>query len=139
MNENDNKEEMEVREKQELQGREGTRSGTYFRPAVDIFETDQNLMIKADIPGCNPDDVEVNLEDNRLTLTAPTGGMNDAGADRWEQVYGEYREGHFLREFRLGKSIDRNNITAEMNNGVLELTLPKAEQAKPKKIEVSTG
>ncbi|MFB6351909.1 MAG: Hsp20/alpha crystallin family protein, partial [Bradymonadaceae bacterium] len=55
------------------------------------------------------------------------------------EVYGEYRDGHFLREFQLGKTIDREKISAHFDNGVLELRLPKKDQARRRKIEIETG
>lgn len=126
---------MEVRKKKELESGEGTREGVYFRPPVDIYETDEAITVMADVPGCDPENFDVNLEDSRLTILAETSGLEE----RWEPVYDEYREGHFLREFRLGKDIDRAGISATFNNGVLELTLPKTEQAKTRKIEIQTG
>ncbi|MFB6264122.1 MAG: Hsp20/alpha crystallin family protein [Bradymonadaceae bacterium] len=123
---------MSVHEKQELDSGEGTRQGNWFKPPVDIFETGGTLKVLADVPGADPDDIEINLEDSHLTLVAPTSGFDD----RWERVYGEYSEGHFTREFRLGKEIDQSNITAELKNGVLELTLPKVEQTKAREIEI---
>ena len=127
--------EMEVTQKEELQSGEGTREGAYFRPEVDIYESDEAITVLADVPGCAPDDFEINLEDSRLTILAETGGLEE----RWKPAYREYREGHFLREFRLGKKIDQSNISAHLTNGVLELHLPKREEAKTKKIEIQTG
>lgn len=127
--------EMEVRKKEELQSSEGTREGTYFRPPVDIYETDEAITVLADTPGCDPDNFEINLEDNRLTIMAAT----DELEDRWEPVYGEYRSGHFLREFQLGKTIDREKISAHFDGGVLEVRLPKNQKAKRRKIEIETG
>jgi HSP20 family protein len=127
--------EMKVRDKEALQD-EGTREGTYFRPPVDIFENGDELTIVADVPGVSPENFEINLQDNRLTITAV---RDDIDLDEWDSVYEEYREGHFLREFRLGKDIDQSNISARAKNGVLTLHLPKAEQAQTRKIEVNTG
>ncbi|MFB6351908.1 MAG: Hsp20/alpha crystallin family protein, partial [Bradymonadaceae bacterium] len=64
--------EMEVRQKDELESSEGTREGTYFRPPVDIYETDDAITVMADAPGCDPDDFEINLEDSRLAILAAT-------------------------------------------------------------------
>ncbi len=127
--------EMEVRKKDELQSAEGTREGRYFRPPVDIHETDEAITLMADVPGCDPDDFEINLQDSRLTIMAATGELGE----QWEPVYSEYRQGHFLREFELGKTIDRSNISAHFDNGVLEVRLPKVEEAQTRKIEIQSG
>jgi len=127
--------ELEVRDRSELQRGEGTRGGTYFRPPVDIYENGDKLTVKADMPGCDPDHFDVNLEENRLTITAP----NRARDDSWDPVYEEYREGHFYREFQLGKTIDRENITASVDNGVLTVELPKQQTAKRRKIDIEEG
>ena len=126
--------EMEVRQKTEVQSGEGTRQGAYFQPPVDIWESDETITLRADVPGCDPEDFEINLNENRLTITAATSPIEE----NWEPVYGEYREGHFLREFRLGKEIDRSGISAQLTNGVLEVTLPKVESEEPRKIEIET-
>jgi len=127
--------ELEVKQRDELQSGEGMREGTYFRPPVDIFETDDELTLTADMPGCDPDEFDINLEDNRLTITAPNRGRNDS----WEPVYEEYREGHFYREFQVGRSIDRKNITASFDDGVLTVHLPKSDGAKSRTIEIEEG
>lgn len=132
----ENEKELQVRQKEQLQHGEGTREGAWFKPNVDIYETDGALMVVADLPGTAADDVEIDLRDNMLTLTAP--GDTDEPSN-WKPVYTEYRAGHFSRQFRLGQHIDQSGITAEMDDGVLRLTLPKAESATPRKIEVTTG
>lgn len=127
---------MKVRKKTELEDQqEGTREGRYFRPDVDIWEDDEALFITADVPGCASDDIDVNLEKNRLTISAHSRPMEGD----WEPVYGEFRDGHFLREFRLGKAIDQEGIQAHLSDGVLELTLPKSSQSGPRRIEIETG
>jgi HSP20 family protein len=128
------KKNIQVRGKDELQSEEGTREGRYYKPAVDIYETDDALHVQADVPGADADEFEIDLRDNTLTLTGPTENVEA----RWDPVYEEYGIGHFTRQFRLGKRIDQEKITAELNNGVLELTLPKVEKAQPKKIEIET-
>jgi HSP20 family protein len=137
-NKNDKREEsreLTVRNKEELQAEEGTREGIYFKPAVDIYETDKALVVLADVPGCKANDFEIDVRDNLLTLT----GMVSPVDDRWTPLYQEYRTGHFMREFRLGQQIDQSKISAELNDGVLKLTLPKAESAQPRKIKVKTA
>lgn len=125
------KKEIQVKGKEELE-EQGTRSGRYFKPAVDIFETEDSLHLLADVPGAEVEDFDIEVHDNKLTLTGPTQPVED----KWEPVYNEYGIGHYMRQFRLGKQIDQSKITAKAEDGVLELTLPKVEQAKPKKIEI---
>ncbi len=133
---NDETSELQVHQKEELQSSEGTREGVYFKPNVDIFESDEALMVVADLPGTAAEDVEIDLRDNMLTLT----GIVDTGwGDNWQPLYTEYRSGHFTRQFRLGQQIDQSKITAEMTDGVLRLKLPKAEHSVPRKIEVTTS
>ena len=130
------KSELQVHQKEELQNGEGTREGVYFKPNVDIFENDEALMVVADLPGTDAENVEIDLRDNLLTLT---GVVDSTLSPTWQSLYTEYRSGHFSRQFRLGQQIDQSKISAEMNDGVLRLTLPKADSAVPRKIEVRTG
>ena len=132
----DEQNELQVQQKEELHNGEGTREGVYFKPNVDIFETDRALMVVADLPGADAEDVEIDLRDNKLTLT---GVVDTSWNDNWQPLYREFRSGHFTRQFRLGQHIDQGQISAEMNDGVLRLTLPKAERAVPRKIEVTTS
>lgn len=132
----DEQKELQVRQKQELQPGEGTREGVYFKPDVDIFETDEALTVVADLPGTTAEDIEIDLRENMLTLT----GVVSSGLEQnWQPLYTEYETGHFTRRFRLGQHIDQAEISATINDGVLRLTLPKAERAVPRKIEVSTS
>jgi HSP20 family protein len=126
--------EMTVREKRELQRQEGTREGVTFEPNVDIYETEDALTLVADVPGATAEDIDVDLRENVLTVTA--GGSRVE--ERWKPVYREYRSGHYLRQFRLGQQIDQARISARIKDGVLTLTLPKAESALPKRIRVDT-
>jgi HSP20 family protein len=125
---------LAVQEKKELKAEEGTHQGVYFEPSVDIYETQKELVLVADIPGATPESLDVNIRDNVLTLTARVG---DADA-RWKPIYQEYRLGHYSRQFRLGHQIDQAKINAKIKDGVLTLTLPKAEAAMPRKITVQT-
>lgn len=123
-----------VREKAEAQ-ESGSYEGRWFEPAVDIYETDDALTLVADLPGVGAEDVSTDLRDNLLTITARF--KNDAS--QWKPVYEEYAEGHYTRQFRLGQQIDQAKISAVMKDGVLTLTLPKADAAKPRKIQVQVG
>jgi HSP20 family protein len=113
----------------------GTYAGPYFEPRVDIYETDDALVVSADVPGAQADDIETDVRDNLLTLTAQVQKLDD----RWKPLHREYRTGHYVRQFRLGQHIDQGRISAEFKDGVLTLTLPKAEKAKPRRIEIKAG
>jgi HSP20 family protein len=113
----------------------GTYEGQYFEPPVDIYETADALILRADIPGAAPDDVQTHLEDNLLTISA----KHQSTEGNWRPVYQEYTAGHYVRQFRLGQQIDQANIAAELRDGVLTLTLPKTDTAKPRRIQVKAG
>jgi HSP20 family molecular chaperone IbpA len=129
--------ELKVREKQELTSpAEQTIPGLVFTPAVDIFETEKEITLLADMPGVKADDLTIDLRDNTLTLSADTAPFEGAGE---QDVLIEYEIGRFYRQFTLGEMIDQEKINAELNDGVLHLSLPKVEKATPKKISVKTG
>jgi len=113
----------------------GTREGAYFEPPVDIYETDEALVLHADVPGTANEDVETHLEDNLLTITAPVKEVDG----EWRLAYDEYAVGHYVRQFRLGQQIDQAKITATLKDGVLTLVLPKVDAARPRRIQVKTG
>jgi HSP20 family protein len=117
---------------QSLTKREGTRSQErYVTPPVDIYETTGGLVVKADLPGVEKENLDLQVENNLLTIRAkPT--HTAAG----EPVYREYELVNFFRQFELNEKVDQSKISAELKHGVLTLKLPKAEEAKPRKIEV---
>lgn len=128
--------EIVTKEKQQVEGAEKTRPGRYFVPDVDICEYDDMLRLWADMPGTTEKDVEVILKDNVLTIA----GVVDASIyDQLAPLYAEYNVGNFYRQFTLNEEIDDSRIKARMRNGVLEVELPKREQAKPRKIEVQNA
>ena len=108
-----------------------------WAPAVDIYETDQNLVLKAELPGFDPKDVEVRVEDGMLYLKGERKFESEAKRENYHRIERSY--GAFSRTFPLPNSVNVDNVTAEYKNGVLTLTMPKREEAKPKaiKIEVS--
>jgi HSP20 family protein len=130
--------EMETRNKQEVQDREKeqTRPGRYFLPDVDIFETEDGLRLWADMPGVDQKDVEVTLKDGMLTIEGIV------AVDMYRNLhplYTEYNVGNYYRQFVVNEDIDASRIEARIRNGVLEVSLPKAETAKPRRIEVKAG
>ncbi len=113
--------------------KEGTHSRErHIAPPVDIYETQQGLVVMADLPGVSKDNLDVSVENGLLTIMGRT-----RNAAPGEPVYREFELAHFFRQFELSEKVDRNKITAELKHGVLKLNLPKAEEAKPRKIEVN--
>jgi HSP20 family molecular chaperone IbpA len=112
---------------------EETRPGLVFTPAVDIFETDREIAVLADMPGVKAGDLNIDLHENVLTLDGEVNALD--GADEVD-VIREYRTGKYRRQFTLSQMIDQSKIDAEMKDGVLRLRLPKIEAATPRKIAV---
>jgi HSP20 family protein len=104
---------------------------------LDIEENEDNYVIKASVPGFAPEDVKIEVEDGLLTIRAEHEGEDEQGREGW--YLRERFAGTVERRLRLGKSINSEAIEAEMEHGVLTLTLPKVEEAKPKLIEVKVG
>lgn len=128
---------LQVREKQELQTEaEQTRAGATFLPAVDIFESEAEITLLADMPGVTSDQVAIDLHEGQLTITGKVGTQ---GSDKETYLLREYETGSFHRQFTLSDRIDQSKISAAMTDGVLRLILPKAEKPKPRKIEVTSG
>ena len=129
--------ELRVRDKQEVAGpAEQTTPGLVFTPAVDIFETEKEITLLADMPGVKADDLTIDLRDNTLTLSAEIAPI-DKGNE--ENILVEYETGRYYRQFTLGELINQESIKAKLNGGVLRLALPKVEKATPKKITVKTS
>ena len=126
--------ELEHRSKQELTGAEATRPGRTFAPTVDIFETDEAITVLADMPGVRADGLSIDLHDDVLTIDGRV--ANDLESNGERVLVSEYETGGYRREFRLTNIIDRDRIDASVRDGVLRLTLPKAEGARPRRIEV---
>ena len=128
--------EIATKEKQQVQGTEQTRPGRYFTPDIDICENDDCLHLWADMPGVTEKDVDVTLKDGTLTIS---GMVSTASYDKLAPLYTEYNVGNYFRQFTLNEEIDESRIKARMKNGVLEVELPKREQVKPRRIEVTTN
>lgn len=129
--------ELTPKAKEEVQAKgERVRPGRVFLPAVDIFETPEALTLVADMPGVPNDKVTLDIKDNHLVISGEIVPPMNAGETMLLQ---EYQTGDFQREFQLGSIIDQARIEATIKDGVLRLTLPKAEKAKPRKIEVKVG
>jgi HSP20 family molecular chaperone IbpA len=128
---------LQAKDKQEVTSpAEQTRPGRIFTPVVDIFETEQELTLLADMPGVNSENLDIDLRDNTLTLT---GDVESADTKGQEVLLSEYETGSYYRQFTLSEMIDQEKIDAKLTDGVLRLTLPKVEKATPKKIEVKVS
>ena len=115
---------------------EQTRPGPVFTPAVDIFETEKEITLLADIPGVKAGDLDIDLHENVLSLDGDV--KSPEGADEVD-VLKEYRMGKYYRQFTLSQIIDQSKINAELKDGVLRLRLPKVEAATPRKITVKSS
>jgi HSP20 family protein len=128
--------ELRVRDKQEVTtSTEQTRPGRVFTPAVDIFETERNITLLADMPGVTSQGLQIDLRDGVLTLSGEVKPFE--GADEAEVLI-EFETGTYYRQFTLSETIDQSKIQAKFVDGVLRLVLPKVEKAIPRKITIQT-
>jgi HSP20 family protein len=126
--------ELAVREKQELANKEEkTIPGRYFVPPADIFETEEALTVIMEMPGVEKKNVNIALENDVVRVE---GQIDFAHYQGMEPVYTEYNIGHYARGFTLSSKIDRDNISAQLDDGVLTLTLPKVKESVPRRIAV---
>ncbi|HYD50891.1 MAG TPA: Hsp20/alpha crystallin family protein [Terriglobales bacterium] len=129
--------ELTPSEKKEVSGYEQVRQGRYFVPDVDIREDENGLRLYADVPGADPEKISVEIRDDVLSLQ---GEVNVEPYQGLSPIYTEYKIGHYLRRFTLprGSDYDQERISARLVDGVLEVELPKAERAKPRRIAITT-
>ena len=114
---------------------ERTRSEeSYLSPAVDIYEDERGLHVMADLPGVDPDAVDVRVEKGVLTIQARAQHLLST-----EPLHREFALTGFFRQFQLPEEVDTTAIAAQLRNGVLTLDLPRTEAAQPRRIEVRTG
>ncbi len=129
--------ELKVKEKQEVAGAgEQTRPGAVYTPDVDIFESDKEITLLADMPGVTPDRLNIDLRDDVLTLSGET---ESDGESSEKPIIIEYGVGKYHRQFTLSEVVDQAAITADLKDGVLRLVLPKVKKATPRKITVTAG
>ncbi len=117
-----------------MRGTGENMSYSTWSPAVDIYETSDNLVIKAEIPGADKDDISVEIKDNSLYLKGERKLEKDVKEENYHRMERSY--GSFHRVFSLPTTVDQEKIKANFKNGVLEITIPKEEKAKPKQITV---
>ena len=125
----------ERNDEKELSTREETRSREkYIKPAVNIVETEEGLVLTADVPGASRDTLDINVEKGILTINAPVSwkALGNVG-------YSEFELAAYYRQFSIPEILDHGKATADLSNGVLILRVPKAEAAKPRKIEIKVA
>ena len=126
--------EVEVQKKKELASQqEKTIPARFYVPSTDIFETGDALKIVMEVPGVPKDALDVKVENDVLSIEARIETANYNGL---EPVYTEYPVGHFARSFTLPEQVDQHNITAQLEDGVLTLTLNKRPETKPRRIAI---
>jgi len=129
------KSDIQTHDKKELaMPEEKTIPGKYYIPDTDIYETDDALMVIMEIPGVSNDNVHINLEKDVLTINA---NIDLKNYKNFRPVYTEYNIGHYTRSFTLSDKVNQDKIEAQVNDGVLSVKLPKAEEVKPRKIPVN--
>lgn len=114
---------------------EPTRPSVQFTPLVDVFETEHELLFRADMPGVRPNDIHLRYEKGELTLFGKVMPAETVGTERLR----EFEVGDFVRTFQVHESIDPDRISADLKNGVLTVKLPKREEAKPRKISIQAS
>src|SRR6187549_1023064 len=125
---------LQPQEKKELVSKDETTVPVrYFVPATDIFETEDALTLVMEVPGVGRDSIDINVENDVLKIEAK---IDPAKYEGMEPLYTEYNVGHFARSFTLSNRIDRQQISAKLEDGVLTLTLKKVQEAIPRKIAI---
>jgi HSP20 family molecular chaperone IbpA len=126
--------ELAVREKRELAEREErTVPGRFYVPQTDVYETEDALTVVMEMPGVDRKDVEVELKEGVLRVE---GRIDFSKYGGMEPVYTEYNVGHYGRSFALSDRVDQERIAAQLEDGVLTLTLPKTAEARPRRIAI---
>jgi HSP20 family molecular chaperone IbpA len=126
--------ELAPREKKELTGKdETTVPGRFYVPSTDVYETDEALTLVMEMPGVERKDVTVSLENDVLRVQ---GQIDFSKYEGMKPVYTEYNIGHYTRSFTLSSKVDQDNISAQLEDGVLTLTLPKAKEVQPRRIAI---
>jgi HSP20 family protein len=129
------KQELQVQQKREVdKAQESTTPTRAFVPSADIYESENALTVVLEMPGVSRDNVDVNIEGGVLTVE---GRIDFSKYEGLQPVYSEYNVGPYRRTFQISSQIDQSGITAEMRDGIITLELPKAEAAKPRRVQVS--
>ena len=110
-------------------------SANVWSPTVDVYEDQENIIIRADLPGVQQEDIDIELNGEVLTLRGERKFEDEQRRDNYVRIERQY--GSFQRSFSIGIPVDEAKVRATYRNGILELTIPKAEAVKPKKVQVS--
>ncbi len=110
-------------------------STTIWSPAVDIYETEGEIVVQAELPGMDRKDISLNLENNVLTIRGDRQFKKETKEDNYHRIERSY--GGFSRSFSIPTTVDEDKIRADYKDGVLRIALPKKEQAKPKQIQIA--
>jgi len=125
---------LQPQEKKELVSKEEqTVPVRYFVPTTDIFETEDGLTVVMEVPGVDRGAIDIGVENDVLKVEAK---IDPSKYDGMEPLYTEYNVGHFARSFTLSNKIDQQQISAKLEDGILTLTLKKAKEAMPRKINI---
>jgi HSP20 family protein len=117
-------------------GKDQLQAGT-FVPPVDVYEDEHNLVLKLEVPGVNEEDLDIQLENNTLTVKGERKFEKEEKEENFHRI--ERRYGSFLRTFRLPNIVDSDKVEANYNKGVLRISLAKKAEAKPKQIKVGAA
>lgn len=126
--------EQQLAERPQSEMGEVRKEAQYYRPAVDVSETDEELILRYDMPGVHRDNVDIVVEKETLRVTGKT-DPEEPGTP----AYRETRVGDYRREFTLPEDVDTEHVEAKMDAGVLTIKIGKRAQAKPRRIEISSG
>jgi HSP20 family molecular chaperone IbpA len=127
--------ELQVQQKREVEKKqESTVPARSFMPTTDIYEANDALTVILEMPGVDKGNVDINVEADVLSIE---GRLDFSKYEGMQPVYTEYNVGNYRRSFSLSNKIDQAKISAEMKDGVLTVTLPKAEEARPRKITIA--
>jgi HSP20 family molecular chaperone IbpA len=127
--------ELQVQQKREVEKKqETTIPARTFLPTTDIFETSDALIVHLEMPGVDRDNIDISVENDVLMVS---GRIDFSKYQGLQPVYTEYNIGHYGRSFQLSNKIDQGKISAEIDDGLVTVTLPKAEAAKPRRIKVN--
>jgi HSP20 family protein len=118
----------------------GSGRSRAYRPAMDVYDSDDNIIVKAMVPGATPDDLDISLEQNTLTIRGTIGyQLSDEQAQKVTWYQREIGYTDWAESLQLPTPVDSDNASADFENGILTLTLPKSEQARVKRIPVQTS
>jgi HSP20 family protein len=115
-------------------GEEKNLMASTWNPSVDIYEQNGNLVLTAEVPGLDENDIEVKLEDSTLTIKGDRKFVKEVNEENYHRNERSY--GSFYRSFSLPRNIDQNKIKAESENGILKITMPKKAELKPKNVKI---